>query len=152
MTRHSWWQRGANNQKVVLVAVLILWVSLQTVYFYQQIQARQAANTLENLQPYVQRLARLQASQPTPTSAAIPLTTLIKKSSQRHRVKLVGLTPQDGDMAVALAPMPFNQFIAWLAELQREHGIQVRSLHITAQPSSEQIHIDTLRLQRLLAP
>lgn len=139
------------GKKLALACAALLGLGLLVGYFYQQAQARQAAADLLDLQHHVQRLARLQSVQPSVASLSLPLKTVIEQSALRHQLTLISMEPEDDEINLALAPMPFDRLIAWLAELQREHTIRVQTLEVTALPAPGAIHVDALRLQRLLS-
>lgn len=137
------------GKKLTLICTALLGLGLLVGYYYQQALARQAAADLLELQHHAQRLARLQSAQPNLESFSQPLTTVIEQSALRHQLTLIAMEPEDDEINLALAPMPFDRLVSWLAELQREHAIRVQTLEVTALPAPGAIHVDTLRLQRL---
>lgn len=139
------------GKKIALVCVALAGLCLLASYCYQRGQAQQAANDLLNLQHLAQRLTRLQATQPMPTSLPLAPEKIVEQSAQRHRLTLVTIKPTSDGLDVALYPMPFDPLIAWLAELQREQGIKVQTLEVTALPTPGMVRIDRLQLQRLLS-
>ncbi|WP_431223440.1 type II secretion system protein GspM [Serratia sp. L9] len=144
-------QRQPYGKKIALAFAALVGLSLLVSYCYQRGQAQQAANDLLNLQHLAQRLARLQAFQPMPASLPLAPEKIIEQSAQRHRLARVAIAPSDGGFEVTLSPMPFDLLIAWLAELQREQGIRVQAIEVTALPASGMVRIDRLLLQRLLS-
>lgn len=144
-------QLQPQRKKTALAFVALLGFGLLVGYYYLQIQARQAAADLLDLQHHAQRLSRLQAAQPIPASLSLPLTTVIEQSALRHQITLVSVAPLNDEINVVLPPMPFDRLIAWLGELQREHDIRVQTLAVTALSSPGVIRVDALRLQRLLS-
>lgn len=134
--------------KLALAFIALLGLGLLMGYYYQQAQARQAAAENVELQHHAQRLARLQSAQPRVKSPLLSLTTVIEQSALRHQLPLITMEPDEDEISLALAPMPFDRLIVWLAELQREQAIRVQTLEVTALPAPGTIRIDTLRLQR----
>ncbi|MGF6190052.1 type II secretion system protein GspM [Serratia sp. 2723] len=139
------------GKKLTWAFVALLGLGLLVSYCYQLAQARQAAADLLELQHHAQRLARLQLAQPSVESLSLPLTTVIEQSALRHQLTLISMEPEEDEINLTLAPMPFDRLIIWLAELQREHAIRVQTLKVTALPAPGTIHVDALRLQRLFS-
>ncbi|HGM5491612.1 TPA: type II secretion system protein GspM [Serratia fonticola] len=137
--------------KLAFAFIALLGFGLLVSYYYLQAQAQRAAADLLALQHHAQRLARLQSAQPNVASLSLPLTTVIEQSALRHQFTLISMDPEEDEISLALAPIPFDRLIAWLAELQREHAIRVQTLEVTALPAPGAIHVDTLRLQRLFS-
>lgn len=135
--------------KLAFACVALLGLGLLVSFYYQQAQARQAAADLLELQHHAQRLARLQSAQPSVASLSLPLTTVIEQSALRHQFTLLSMQPEEDEISLTLAPMPFDRLIVWLAELQREHAIRVQTLEVTPLSAPGAVHIETLRLQRL---
>lgn len=136
------------GKKPALLCAALLGLGLLVGYYYQQTQSRQAIADLLELQHHAQRLVRLQSAQPSAASLSLPLTTVIEQSVLRHQLTLIAMEPEDDEINLTLAPMPFDRLVSWLAELQREHAIRVQALEVTALPAPGEIHVDTLRLQR----
>lgn len=140
----------APHNRIAIAFTVLLGSALLAFYGYQLTQVQQAQQDLFNLQQSTQRLAYLQASHPQPASLSTPLNVVIAESALRYRVTLITVKQEDDEVNIALSPLPFEQLIAWLAELQREHGIQVRTLQLTALPALGMVQTDALQLQRWL--
>lgn len=142
-----------NVKKIATVFSALFLLGALIFYGYHQNKAQQAQSDLLNLQQYAQRLALLQSTLPPPESRALPLTTLIEQSTMRHRLTPTAITPdpEEDALSITLPPLPFSKLIAWLADLQREHDIQVQTLQVTPLPSPGVVRVDVLRLQRLFS-
>ncbi len=133
-------------KKLLLTVLVVLWLLL-LYYDWQRVQAQQNVSDLAQLQQQAQRLARLQSGRSTLSPAPQQLTSLIEQAARHHHLTLLEITLGQDDISVALPQVPFERVNAWLADLQRNHGIHIQKLQVTALPETGMVRVATLRLQ-----
>ena len=78
------------------------------------------------------------------------ITQLINSSARKHGVTISRLQPQKTDtVRVGIEEVGFNKFIAWLAELENNHGIHVASVDYSRSDVTGRVQIRRLDLERI---
>lgn len=80
--------------------------------------------------------------------SSMPINQAVSSSVKRFGVELIRMQPRGEQFQVWVEPMPFNQFVAWIAYLQESYGIEAVFLDIDKGDQSGVIEINRLQLSR----
>ncbi|UPQ88056.1 type II secretion system protein M [Vibrio sinaloensis] len=156
-TLQQWWLSiSQREQRLVVVCGLLLlvgglyWGVVQPVS-ERAAQAQMRIQTEKQLLSWVKDKAdeisqlRGQGGQPV---SSLPINQAVSSSVGRFNVELIRVQPRGEAFQVWVAPMPFNQFVNWLAFLQETHGIGVQFLDIDKAERDGMVEINRLQLGR----
>ncbi|MEL7290519.1 MAG: type II secretion system protein M [Pseudomonadota bacterium] len=156
-TLQQWWLSiSQREQRLVVVCGLLLlvggvyWGIVQPVS-ERAAQAQVRIQTEKQLLSWVKDKAdeisqlRGQGGQPV---SSLPINQAVSSSVGRFNVELIRVQPRGEAFQVWVAPMPFNQFVNWLAFLQETHGVGVQFLDIDKAERDGVVEINRLQLGR----
>lgn len=82
------------------------------------------------------------------TVSSMPINQAVSSSVKKFNVELIRVQPRDDQFQVWISPMPFNQFVSWLAYLQDSYGIEVVFLDIDKGDQDGVVKVNRLQLGR----
>lgn len=77
--------------------------------------------------------------------STLALNQAVSSTAKRFNVELVRVQPRGEELQVWISPMPFNQFVSWIAFLQETHGVHVTALDLDR--GKQEGVVDVRRLQ-----
>lgn len=78
----------------------------------------------------------------------LPINQAVSASVGRFNIELIRMQPRGEQFQVWVAPLPFNQFINWLALLQQNYGVEVIFVDIDKGDKQGMIEVNRLQLGR----
>ncbi len=124
--------RIGDKKTLIGVSILLLLLGMASLWCYQQSRLNSAGNNLSVLQKNARLLSKakksLARSQKNHTDIERSITAVALKNS----IIIQNFTPEHAELEVTLADSSFAQLINWLAELQREVGVSVKTIRIDA--------------------
>lgn len=139
-------QRGSR----LVLALILLWIVLLALFYWQRERAHQAYEEWRALQQYAQRWEKLRHHLPAGEAAPTPVNQVIQRSARKHHIKLLEVSErQNGEFEVRMSPLSYVQLVDWLAAIQRQEGVVVHTLTLTSLAEPGTVGVDVLRLRRL---
>lgn len=153
----QWWLSiSQREQRLVVVCGLLLLVGGLYWGIVQPVSER-AAQAQMRIQSEKQLLSWVKdkadeisqlRGQGGQTVSSLPINQAVSSSVGRFNVELIRVQPRGEAFQVWVAPMPFNQFVNWLAFLQETHGIGVQFLDIDKADRDGMVEINRLQFGR----
>lgn len=156
-TLQQWWLSiSQREQRLVVVCGLLLlvgglyWGIVQPVSeraAEAQVRIQSEKQLLSWVKDKADEISQLRGQGGQPVSS-LPINQAVSSSVGRFNVELIRVQPRGEAFQVWVAPMPFNQFVNWLAFLQETHGIGVQFLDIDKAERDGMVEINRLQFGR----
>jgi len=156
-TLQQWWLSiSQREQRLVVVCGLLLlvgglyWGIVQPVSeraAEAQVRIQSEKQLLSWVKDKADEISQLRGQGGQPVSS-LPINQAVSSSVGRFNVELIRVQPRGEAFQVWVAPMPFNQFVNWLAFLQETHGIGVQFLDIDKADRDGMVEINRLQFGR----
>ncbi len=154
----SWWNSLSQREQLMFGCgglVLLLGLLYWAVWQPQQERIANAERnilaqqqTLRWLDEKAQEVVNLRAMgrQSNLVDPDVNLSQLINQTVQRSQIRLTRIQPNNDSIQVWADEVEFNRLLSWLEMLQKEHGVQVLNLEVTALPREGAVRIQRLTL------
>ncbi|MGD8233936.1 type II secretion system protein M [Vibrio sp. TRT 1302] len=157
MSLQTWWL-SISQREQRLVVVCVFFAVLGSVYWgIVQPIAQRADDAQMRIQSEKQLLNWVQSkgdeisklkAQGGLTVSSMPINQAVSSSVKRFNVELIRVQPRGEQFQVWIAPMPFNQFVSWIAYLQETYGIEVVFLDVDKGAQNGLVEVNRLQLGR----
>ncbi|RJX72435.1 type II secretion system protein M [Vibrio sinensis] len=152
-----WWGSiSLREQRLVMICSVLLtigaiyWLVLQPVA-----QRAEMAQTRIQSEKQLLSWVKNQANQIVELRAqggrsvsSLPLNQAVSSSARRYNVELVRVQPRGKELQVWVQPLPFNQFLNWVADMQENHGVNVMFLDIDKADRDGMVEVKRLQLSK----
>lgn len=128
--------------------VVLLWRPMADSVDVLERQNQAASDTLQNVQSLVLEYKALQGTATSGGSSGKQnLTRVIDASVKNNQLQMKRFQPSSsGDVQIRLENASFKNVLAWVNELESEHGVRVKDLSISPGNSSGVVNI-SIRLR-----
>lgn len=153
----SWWGSiSLREQRLVIACSILLLLGGMYWGLIQPISertdtAKVRINSEKQLLQWVvdsaDRIVELRSKSGISTSDE-PFNQVVSTSAQSYKIELIRIQPRDDMLQVWVKPVAFDQFVHWLAYLQRKQSVQVEFMEISSSDSKGIIEVKRLQLKR----
>lgn len=153
----SWWSSiSIREQRLVIACSILLLLGGMYWGLIQPISertdtAKVRINSEKQLLQWVvdsaDRIVELRGKSGVSTSDE-PFNQVVSASAQSYKIELIRIQPRDDMLQVWVKPVAFDQFVHWLAYLQRKQSVQVEFMEISSSDSKGVIEVKRLQLKR----
>ncbi|MDN3697648.1 type II secretion system protein M [Vibrio cortegadensis] len=77
-----------------------------------------------------------------------PLNQIISSSTRGYKIELIRVQPRNEMLQVWIKPVPFNQFLSWIAYLKDQKGVEVEFMDIDRSEKPGVIDVNRLQFKR----
>ena len=135
---------SARERKFVLIGGALALAALGYGLIYEPIQRdlgrlRQALPAerarLETMRMQAQEIKRRRAENPVERAAVKDVPSVVERAASTNALsgKIARIAPEGANaIRVSIESAPFDSIVAWLAELNREHGLRVQNAELEA--------------------
>ena len=155
---NRWRQLSYTEQWLTAIALVtlfiwLLWQSIVSPLSERQMLAEKKLATsraqLSLVQQQAEQILRLKAAGATERSVSnAPMDQLVHQLAGRHRLIIQRVQNRGEILAIDLANVRFDQLMAWLATLEQQYQISVRSIQLDSTETSGVVEVRRLQLER----
>lgn len=155
---NEYWQQLEEKDKK-LVGILAVTLTIAVVYWFvwqplqdkiantqRQINVQQ--NTLADVKVIGQKIIALQGGKSKPATKG-DINQLVNRSAKRHGIKISRMQAKNTSLQLWVDEVTFNSFLAWIEELEFQHGIKVENVDISVGKDSGMIKVRRLQLGKI---
>ncbi|EGA64339.1 type II secretion system protein M [Vibrio brasiliensis] len=153
----TWWLSISQREQRLVVVCAVL-VALGSIYWgvvqpvlqradNAQMRIQSERQLLSWVKNKADEISELKAQGGVAVSS-MPINQAVSSSVKRFNVELIRMQPRGEQFQVWVEPMPFNQFVSWIAYLQDSYGIEVVFLDIDKGDQDGLIEVNRLQLSR----
>ncbi len=137
----------------IVVVIALFYVAIIEPIKTRAEQAQQDVKIESELSAWVtQKSAQLQSLRASSGSSAgrsnVPLNQAITSSISRYGLEIERLQPQQDTIQVWLKAMPFNTLTQWLEDLEKNFGVHVIFIEVSATDITGVVEVRRLQLGR----
>lgn len=156
--QQRWQQYSAREQRLLLLAGAALslgavywgiWQPLQQAIQRQELRLQHHRQLLQQLHVSADSIRQWQQQQSragVPSQAQGSLAEQVSRSAASYSITVTRLQPQDRQIQIGLADLPFNQLLSWLLSLRLQYGIEVAALDLSLGAQGGVVRVDRLQL------
>lgn len=148
----EWWDQNSARDQLAL-AVLGFFALLIILYFgilkpiqtKSEVQERNnlsARSSLKNVREMANVL--LNKDSKSTQQAAASIVELVDTSLRAHNLRLAGMQPSgSNDVRLRLDDIRFDNLLAWLNEMEANHGLQIKEMSVVAGEEPGRVSVNT---------
>ncbi len=151
----AYWQQLEQKEKQLislLIATLLLaggywlvWQPLQNDISNTQRKVNVQTQTLADVKVIGQKIMNLQGGQVNSPEAG-DLNQLVSRSAKRNKIMITRIQAKAENLQVWIDDVNFNQFIAWLEQLNKQYGIEIQNIDLSVSDKKGMVKVRRLQL------
>jgi len=149
------WQQLEQKEKQLislLIATLLLaggywlvWQPLQNDISNTQRKVNVQTQTLADVKAIGQKIINLQGGQASRREAG-DLNQLVSRSAKRNKIMITRIQAKEDNLQVWIDDVNFNQFTAWLEQLNKQYGIEIQNIDLSVSDKKGMVKVRRLQL------
>ena len=149
------WQQLEQKEKQLislLIATLLLaggywlvWQPLQNDISNTQRKVNVQTQTLADVKAIGQKIINLQGGQVSSPEAG-DLNQLVSRSAKRNKIMITRIQAKEDTLQVWIDDVNFNQFTAWLEQLNKQYGIEIQNIDLSVSDKKGMVKVRRLQL------
>jgi len=149
------WQQLEQKEKQlisVLIATLLLaggywllWQPLQNDIINTQRKVNVQTQTLADVKTIGQKIIDLQGGQGKRAEVG-DLNQLVSRSAARNQIVITRIQAKADNLQVWIDDVNFNQFTAWLEQLNKQYGIEIQNIDLSVSDAKGMVKVRRLQL------
>jgi len=149
------WQQLEQKEKQlisILIATLVLaggywllWQPLQDDIINTQRKVNVQTQTLADVKAIGQKIMDLQGGQVN-RAEVDDLNQLVSRSAKRNNIVISRIQAKTNNLQVWIDDVNFNQFSAWLEQLNKKYGIEVQNIDLSVSDVKGMVKVRRLQL------
>ncbi|SQD79150.1 type II secretion system protein GspM [Moritella yayanosii] len=151
----AYWQQLEQKEKQlisILIVTLVLaagywllWQPLQNDIINTQRKVNVQKQTLADVKTIGQKIIDLQGSQGKRVEAG-DLNQLVSRSAARNQIVITRIQAKTDTLQVWIDDVNFNQFTAWLEQLNKQYGIEIQNIDLSVSDAKGMVKVRRLQL------
>ena len=151
----AYWQQLEGRDKHLAILLLstfllaagywLLWQPLQTELTNTRRNISVQTQTLQEVKVLGQKITELQGGSVGRTEAG-DLNQLVNRTALRNQISISRIQAKSNAVQIWIDDVNFNQFISWLENLNKQYGIEIQNIDISAIDHNGMIKVRRLQL------
>ncbi len=151
----AYWQKLEGRDKHLAILLLstlllaagywLLWQPLQTELANTQRKINVQTQTLQEVKVLGQKITELQGGSAGMLEVG-DLNQLVNRTALRNQISISRIQAKTNAVQIWIDDVNFNQFISWLENLNKQYGIEIQNIDISAVDHSGMIKVRRLQL------